>query len=249
MREYEVSGYDGRRGRGRRARPSGLARRVESRTRASTAGVPGYTNKNDFNEVSRDTQTHSTQACRRTEGAAGGHGAAAHRSAHTTHVPRYPQSTVTLLRMRQVVDTTSLRPGPPAPPQCREWRRSLVSLPHEPPTSDLHASLAATHTHAQQPPISITRTRHSLGSVRCPPTRLPHGQRDAISSHSPHPTFAEPKRAWYALERASSHRASNDAVQGVAARTPPPMPSRAAIHPCVRCLLRLGEGSEARAEG
>jgi hypothetical protein len=156
---------------------------------------------------------------------------------------------VTLLRMRQVVDTTSLRPGPPAPPQCREWRRSLVSLPHEPPTSDLHASLAATHTHAQQPPISITRTRHSLGSVRCPPTRLPHGQRDAISSHSPHPTFAEPKRTWCALERASSHRASNDAVQGVAARTPPPMPSRAAINPCVRCLLRLGEGSEARAEG
>jgi len=171
------------------------------------------------------------------------------RTHDTTHVPRYPQSTVTLLRMRQVVDTTSLRPGPPAPPQCREWRRSLVSLPHEPPTSDLHASLAATHTHAQQPPISITRTRHSLGSVRCPPTRLPHGQRDAISSHSPHPTFAEPKRTWCALERASSHRASNDAVQGVAARTPPPMPSRAAIHPCVRCLLRLGEGSEARAEG
>jgi hypothetical protein len=166
-------------------------------------------------------------------------------------IPRYVHRArrVTLLRMRQVVDTTSLRPGPPAPPQCREWRRSLVSLPHEPPTSDLHASLAATHTHAQQPPISITRTRHSLGSVRCPPTRLPHGQRDAISSHSPHPTFAEPKRTWCALERASSHRASNDAVQGVAARTPPPMPSRAAIHPCVRCLLRLGEGSEARAEG
>ena len=172
--------------------------------------------------VRRNTRTPQSEHGGSTTGGAG-----AVRSAHAQHVPQ--------LHATGRRDNFVPRPaGPPAPPQCRdrrEWRRSLVSLPHEPPTSDLHASLAATHTHAQQPPISITRTRHSLGSVRCPPTRLPHGQRDAISSHSPHPTFAEPKRTWCALERASSHRASNDAVQGVAARTPPPMPSRAAINP------------------
>ena len=114
--------------------------------------------------------------------------------------------------MRQVVDTTSLRPGPPAPPQCREWRRSLVSLSHEPPTSDLHASQAAIHTHAPQPPIS------SLGSVRCPPTRLPHGQRDAISSHTPHPTCAEPKRTWCALELASSQATGPPTTLSTASR-------------------------------
>ena len=114
--------------------------------------------------------------------------------------------------MRQVVDTTSLRPGPPAPPQCREWRRSLVSLSHEPPTSDLHASQAAIHTHAPQPPIS------SLGSVRCPPTRLPHGQRDAISSHTPHPTCAEPKRTWCALEIASSQATGPPTTLSTASR-------------------------------
>ena len=109
--------------------------------------------------------------------------------------------------MRQVVDTTSLRPGPPAPPQCREWRRSLVSLSHEPPTSDLHASQAAIHTHAPQPPIS------SLGSVRCPPTRLPHGQRERAtrSAHTRHTPHAPSPNGHGALSR--SPRAKPQGLQ------------------------------------
>ena len=141
--------------------------------------------------------------------------------------------------MRQVVDTTSLRPGPPAPPQCREWRRSLVSLSHEPPTSDLHASQAAIHTHAPQP------TWFGAMSANAPATRP--ARRDQLTHATPHMRRAQTDMVRSRDRLEPSHRASNDAFHGVAARTP--LPSRAAIHPRVRCLLRLGKRSEARAEG
>jgi hypothetical protein len=150
------------------------------------------------------------------------------RTHDTTHVPRYPQSTVTLLRMRQVVDTTSLRPGPPAPPQCREWRRSLVSLPHEPPTSDLHASLAATHTHAQQPHHSHTPlTWFGAMSANAPATRP--ARRDQLTLAPPHIRRAQTDmvRSRARLEpqglqrRSPRRRGSHAAADAVARRDTP----------------------------